>query len=455
MTARVVVLHGLAAEPRESLEPTADVKLAWDLPSRNVQYDLDPLAAAAGRLGPAVRDLVDLAAAVYLADLAVPRGRNEQYVRSIEVHLPLRRPERFEALARQIHGLLYRLCGDNMILRFYAHEGESPTLPSGDLYAVSPVGDADCVCLLSGGLDSLAGAVMLLRTGRHPLFISHRSGNPTVSRAQGRVLESLQRLGYGFGHAPVYLSPRAAPEALPFPPPEAREPSRRSRSLLFMALGAAAAVAAGVSEVYLCENGILTAALPLTPGRAGALSTRSTHPAVLSAFSDICGRLGLSVAVLNPFLYSTKTEILRDVLRPVMRPEDILATVSCWMAGRRHRQCGGCIPCLLRRLSLLAACLPDEAYEEDCLSAPEDYRGTDAYTNLVDLLSYVASLRARSEVQILLESPSLLDLQPYGVSLPDVVLMLRRFAAEVTDVVGRRFPASARLLAQISSREGL
>jgi hypothetical protein len=122
------------------------------------------------------------------------------------------------------------------------------------------------------------------------------------------------------------------------------------------------------------------------------------------------------------------------------------------MTGRRHRQCGGCLPCLLRRISLQAAGLPDEAYEMDMLAQPEEFRGTEAFVNLVDFLSYVAQLNCRSETQLLLEAPALLDLQPYGVSLTDVVSMLKRFAAEVTGVISSRFRASAYLLAEISAR---
>ena len=124
------------------------------------------------------------------------------------------------------------------------------------------------------------------------------------------------------------------------------------------------------------------------------------------------------------------------------------------MAGRRHRQCGGCIPCLLRRVSMLSAGLPDEAYEMDLFGHPEDYRGTDAYVNLVDFLGYAAHLQARSEVELLLDSPALLDLHVYGVSVPDIVGMLKRFADEVAVITSEHFPAAAHLMASLARHGG-
>jgi hypothetical protein len=100
---------------------------------------------------------------------------------------------------------------------------------------------------------------------------------------------------------------------------------------------------------------------------------------------------------------------------------------------------------------MLAAGLPDEVAELDLLGSPSTFRGTDAYVNLVDLLGYVAGLRSRTELQLLLETPALLDLQAHGVSVPDVVAVLKRFGDEVADVVHTHFPEAARLLAAASS----
>jgi len=94
---------------------------------------------------------------------------------------------------------------------------------------------------------------------------------------------------------------------------------------------------------------------------------------------------------------------------------------------------------------MLAAGLPDEAYEMDLLARPGDYVGTDAYVNTVDFLSYVNRLSALSNADLLLSAPALLDLQAHNVSVADVVSMLKRFAAEGREVAEGQFPAAARL----------
>jgi 7-cyano-7-deazaguanine synthase in queuosine biosynthesis len=439
------MVSGLPGEVEAALRARGAMEVDWRSQARNAQSSLGALERVVGSLPALARDLVGVAAAVYLADLAILRGRNEDFVRQLELHVPVRELSFWRQAQAEVAQLLYLLTGDNLAIHFYPAAFAEEERAAG--HGGAGDNNYDCVALLSGGLDSLAAAVMLLRTGRRPLFISHRSGNPTVTRAQGAVVRALRRLGAAFGHAAVVLMPRSAPGALPFPPPEAREPTRRARSLLFLALGTAAAMGVGSAEVYLGENGVLTAALPLAPSRAGALSTRSTHPAVLKLWNNLCAGAGLRVEVINPFLYQTKAELIRGLLRPVLRAEEIQQTVSCWGTGRRHRQCGGCVPCLLRRLAMLAAGLPDEAYELDLLGRPEEYRGTDAYVNLVDLLGYVAHLADCSREQLVLEAPGLLDLGAHGVSVPDIVAMLKRFAAEVTAVVEKHFPAAARLLA--------
>jgi len=424
----------------------ADCLLDWRSPRRNAILTLTELQQRLPtRLSPLARDFVDVAAGIFLADIAVPRGRNEHWVRDIDVCLVVRELDFWQANAGLLIGLVQRLTGDNFTLAFLPRTDETDE-PAADERPANF--EADCVSLLSGGVDSLAGAAMLLEAGRRPHLVLHYSGNPTVRQAQDSVL-SLLRNSWPASHvtSAVHAAPDTSREqALPFLGPEEREDSRRARSLLFMALGAVAAATAGLAEVYLPENGVLTAALPLTRARIGSFSTRSTDPCVINQFNRLCEQAGWSCRVQNPFVYQTKAELISDFLRPVLSPLDIQKTVSCWMAGRKHRQCGGCIPCLLRRLSMRAAGMPDEAYMMDILGDPLAHSGTDAFTNLVALLTQASTVLTHTDEELLMEYPRLLDLAMSGVDVEEVLGMLRRFASEVKQVLNTDFRAAASLL---------
>jgi len=424
----------------------ADWLLDWRSPRRNAIITLTELQQhLPAPLSLLARDFVDVATGIFLADIAVPRGRNEQWVRDIDLCLVVRELDFWQANTSLLVGLVQRLTGDNFTLAFLPRTDEIDE-PAADEYAANF--EPDCVSLLSGGVDSLAGAAMLLEAKRRPHLILHYSGNPTVRQAQDSVVTML-RNNWPASHvtSTVYAAPDISrDEGLPYPQPEDREESRRVRSLLFMVLAAVSAVTAGLEEVYLPENGVLTAALPLTRARIGSFSTRSTDPGVINQFNRLCEQAGWSCRVRNPFVYQTKAELIRDFLRPVLSPLDIQKTVSCWMAGRKHRQCGGCIPCLLRRISMLAAGLHDEAYMMDILGEPLAHGGTDAFTNLVDLLSQASTVLTHTDEELLMEYPRLLDLAMSGVAVEEVLGMLRRFAGEVKQVLTTDFPAAASLL---------
>ncbi|MFQ5810604.1 MAG: 7-cyano-7-deazaguanine synthase, partial [Armatimonadota bacterium] len=152
------------------------------------------------------------------------------------------------------------------------------------------------------------------------------------------------------------------------------------------------------------------------------------------------------VVVMNPFQDRTKAQVIRDVLRPEVPIEDIQRSVSCWQIGRAPRPCGACVPCLVRRISMLAAGLPDEAYMIDILADPLAHRDSDAFANVMELLMLAADFSACDDDQLLMHYPEVVDGVTCGAPLAEVIGVYRRFADEVFEVVGQNFPATAALL---------
>lgn len=425
---------------------TDTLVLDWTSARRNAICDPSMLLSACeAELPPLLQDLLDVATAVYLADVAAFRGTHEEWVRRLHLRLPVLEPTFWQAQAGDLQHLLYSLTRDSFSFHFV--QADRPSLTHSTRDACVP-GRPDCICLLSGGLDSFAGAVSLLRAGRKPFFVSHQSANPVVETAQRKILSTLETQWPGQTRwAGVRVTPGSySPGSIPFPSPEKREPSRRARPVLFLTLGAIASHCLQTPEVYLCENGVLTAALPLTPARIGGMSTRSTHPMTIKLFSELLQKAGVCTSYLNPFMFQTKGEVLRTFLRPVLSPREIAQSVSCWMAGRFVRPCGGCVPCLLRRIALLSAGLPDEACINDVLRRPEEYRGTDAFGNLVDLLTQASTFLGRTDLELLLDYPQFADLVAAEVPVQDVLRTMKRHAAEVLSVCDDHFPAAASMM---------
>jgi 7-cyano-7-deazaguanine synthase in queuosine biosynthesis len=215
--------------------------------------------------------------------------------------------------------------------------------------------ELDEVCLFSGGLDSLIGALDLLKEGRRPLLVSHYWDAET-SKAQTSLLKKLVakyakseihsvrvRLGFDRNHLGT----------------EQTEETQRSRSFLFFALAALATSTLGEDvRIHVPENGLIALNVPLDPLRLGALSTRTTHPHFIAAMNGLLDRLGNLARLENRYRHQTKGEMVSGCRDLGFLREEVENSMSCsspakarW-AGLSPRHCGYCVPCLIRRASL-------------------------------------------------------------------------------------------------------
>ncbi len=443
MPHKVLAATGLPVQAfqQHRLSSRSDLTIEFHSPRRNVTLDLEAFEREIGvSVGPLASDLVELAAVVLMADLACRRGRNEHWTRQFEILVPMRQPDAWEAQRPHIEAMLGFLTGDNIRLTFVARDSTNNKPSTIVRTSLAP---PDCIALLSGGLDSLAGALLLLAAGRRPLFVMHRDLNPRVAAAQRHVISIVNARGAS-GVARISLHPSGVHRPRhPFPRDGEREPSQRSRSFFFLAAAVAAAEALGLREIFLFENGIIARNIPLSPARIGSLSTRTTHPRFVQAFSNLAnGLFGGTWTIANPFLSRTKGEIVAQVLAPELSPGDLRATVSCWQAGRAARPCGGCVPCILRRLAFVQAGVGDEATMQDILAEPLAYKHTEAFGNLVDILWLCAQVREGTKTDLVCAFPALVN-DAGGIG--DTIALLRRFGAEVDSVLAQHFKAAWKL----------
>lgn len=202
--------------------------------------------------------------------------------------------------------------------------------------------------LFSGGLDSLAGAIDLLEQGHRLVLVSHYDYGQLAATQQALAAALADHYGPDRLH---HLTVRVQ-----FEGPEL---TLRSRSLLYLALGLAAAAAfPGPLPLIIPENGWISLNPPLTLNRLGAYSTHTTHPHFLGELAGLWQQAGLAQALENPYQDWTKGEMLAQCHNRGLLEKLFPLSVSCArpMAGRWQRQpagaCGYCYPCLVRRTAL-------------------------------------------------------------------------------------------------------
>ena len=114
-----------------------------------------------------------------------------------------------------------------------------------------------------------------------------------------------------------------------------------SRSLLYLALGLAAAPSFGAATpLIIPENGWISLNPPLTTNRLGSCSTRTTHPYFLEQLTGLWQEAGLANPLVNPYKNLTKGEMVRgcrnrDLLEQLfgMSLSCARPVVSRWQGG--------------------------------------------------------------------------------------------------------------------------
>jgi hypothetical protein len=308
-------------------------------------------------------------------------------------------------------------------------------------YATTPYsGRIDEVVMFSGGLDSLAGAVTeTVVGGRQVLLVNHRSNEKLTPRHQ-ELVRGLERHASSCPplHFPVRLN--KAKEL-------GREHTQRTRSFLFAALGTLFARMADLSRLRFYENGVVSLNLPLSPQVVGARASRTTHPCVLAGFGRLFSALfGCRFDVENPFLWDTKTDVVRRIGDSGCGHLVALST-SCghtWERTARHTHCGVCSQCIDRRFAVLAAGQeandPIDAYGLDLLTGPrrpgEPKTLLAAYLELANRVERMGEADFRAQFGELFRAIPYLKL-PTAVGATRVFTLYQSHARQVAGVVDR------------------
>lgn len=345
-----------------------DEILLWNGGNRGTfSGPLDPHLAAFGPVRDTNVDFVRIALGVFAADRSVyRRARGSDWnARDFHLSIEVNEPQVWTGLSDELSEVIGFLTGDRWAFNFLpaAPPPESPlqTLPISE-----PIPKR--IVLLSGGADSASGALLSaldLPKGEWQFLVSHFSAT-AISPFQKRLVSEINRLApqQASSHRQVHLNRTGARlDGSSF----RNEPSSRSRSLLFLALGLATAAQSG-EALLMPENGFASLNPPLGPERRGALSTHTTHPRFLVDLEAVLTQAGAHGRIENPFRNLTKGEMFARVADRIGRAEAsayLAGTNSCAHTDGRYSHapsgssCGVCFGCLVRRSSFHAADLDD------------------------------------------------------------------------------------------------
>jgi 7-cyano-7-deazaguanine synthase in queuosine biosynthesis len=429
--------------------------LSADTRFGNVYLNPENISQDLGRpLDSLSLDLCEIAAYLFMADKSFKRGDYGKWTRNLSFLIPVRNPERWNSVKAILTNTLATLSGDNLEFHFVKRSGEKTG--GSDLVESQTSGrsDSDCVCLFSGGLDSFAGAAYLLKQGRRPLFASHYVSS--LKSLQSNLVRGIEKeFDRKIEHFQYRVTSRTAKNTrFKF---ENKESSHRARSFMFLSYAAVAAATRGLSDIYICENGVLSLNVPISDARKGTRSTRHAHPLFLQYFNQFINALyGRPFFVQNPFEFWTKGREAKLLEKTSLYPL-IKDTVTCWgypnqtLKYPNSNHCGYCIPCIVRRVSVKAAGLAayDDQYVVDVfnlnVNSKEKHR-----RNIEDLIYFCRSFENLSNIELIYKYPEFV-MADFATSngtidrISKAISVYRKFAKEVLAVASSKVVVPAYL----------
>ncbi len=322
-------------------------------------------------------DLLDIATYIFSTDQAIRRGARDvetfggNWRRRFHFVVPVRDLDFWQSdkVKQCLRGTLGFLSDDHYEFDFVAIKQRisfQAFLNFNDNGEM--LGFPEQVVMFSGGLDSLGGAIEeIVNQKRRVVLVNHRA-TPKLDKRYQAIRELLDA---------------KAPDNPPFHIRVTikkkkwmnREYTQRTRSFLFVSLGAAIANMLGQSSVRFYENGIISMNLPVCAQVVGGKATRTTHPRVLHGFQELLTLVaGTDFEVTNPFIWKTKAEVVSLIAKA--GGEDMIApSISCthiWEMTKEHSHCGTCSQCIDRRFAIIASGM--EAHD------PLDHYRADVFT---------------------------------------------------------------------------
>lgn len=403
-----------------------------------------------GPFGRPERDLLRVMAAAREADRLSPRRpptnkglqRDLAWQRRLQLRICVESPDRWSAAAPHLRALLSFMTDDAWEFEF---EGISTTAGQQQLLPFERTEDIREVALFSGGLDSVAGTFARQMGAMGSVLAVSACGNDVQGAAQKAALETLRSLGVKVNWLKIDHQLRGTHRTR-----SRMESSQRSRGLLFLAMGAAAASQLTLDNLSVYETGTGCINLPTSAAQVGSQATRAMHPRTLALFNQLTPMiLDRPVRVIAPFFLCTKGELCR------FAGENLAALAKVSMScdeGEGHKadamlHCGLCTSCLFRRIALHAGGLvPDPTRYRDVKTRQHSRYEVIAFENHASALgscrSFADLVDMDPDARFATTLPVIESLDK-GSAAAAVFAMYQRYSAEIQAYFGAARPTVA------------
>ncbi|KAA6331226.1 hypothetical protein EZS27_020146 [termite gut metagenome] len=378
----------------------------------NINFDFTPLYSFARDKESIAFDFLFFSVLIYNIDRFVNRHifSLEGWTREIEViNIPVMHLNEFQLAKGMIDEAISFLTGDIWNINYSQSEGILYQSRD-DIKDWGNINIYEKVCLFSGGLDSLIGIIDELERIQQGklLLISHKDLGK-----EGTDQDSIMTI---FAHHHLYENKYSQIQTSVGIGKKnvgliGKEPTFRSRSLLFIGMGIYAAYNIGTNtSLIIPENGTIALNIPLIPSRRSACSTRTTHPTFMNRLQSILTNMEITNYMYNPYELKTKGEMIMESLNQDILRQLIDASCSC--AKRSHtyywdnrgnciKHCGMCLPCIYRRVSLHVNGLDNDV---------SNHYGTDVFNGIkfdINHLSQKSSRAFRTLLDFIRRRPSI------------------------------------------------
>lgn len=279
-------------------------------------------------------DFVTIMGSIYYYDISETSSGDNN--RSVDAIIPVYNRAHWEGLLEDIEYLVNWVSEDDFHITLTENKYINPTL---NLSLVFP--NKHDATLFSGGLDSLSGAFYNFSNSISSDYVGFINKGEEGNH-QLKVRDYYKR--FFSDDTSINLIEKLSIKKNTY--------IQSTRSLLYFALGIAKNHFNESKNLYLFENGILS----LNPELNNRYTTKTTHPKTIYLYNKLLKNADINITIKHPFLFKTKGEIINNMNVDFL--DVVQHTFTCGQGRnpiKSHKgQCGVCIPCLLRKISLAA-----------------------------------------------------------------------------------------------------